>query len=120
MINFLNINGTDVSAYVKALRVGYETLVSSDSGRNANGDTVIDVVNQKAKLYVTFRALEGEEMTEVMAAIEGYVIPVTYLDSKTNTMKTITCYTGTPEPEYYFIHDDRVLYKEMSLNFIQL
>jgi hypothetical protein len=43
------------------------------------------------------------------------------MDSKTNQMKTITCYTGTPEPEYYWIlPDGRVLYKEMSINFIEM
>lgn len=119
-MTYLKLNGIDVSSYVKGLRVGYETLVSSDSGRNANGDTVIDVVNQKAKVYVTFRPMKNNEMAEVMSAINDYVIPVTYLDSKTNTLATITCYHGTPEPEYYFIHDDRVLYKEMNLNFIEL
>lgn len=119
-MTYLELNGVDVSSYVKGLRVGYETLVSSDSGRNANGDTVIDVVNQKAKVYVTFRPMVDDEMAEVMSAINGYVIPVTYLDSKTNTLKTITCYHGTPEPEYYFIHESRVLYKDMNLNFIEL
>lgn len=116
----LKINGTDVSDLVKALRVGYETLVSSDSGRNANGDTVIDVVNQKAKVYVTFRVMEQPDMAKIMTAIQDYVIEVSYLDGKTNTMKTITCYHGTPEPEYYLIHRNRVLFKEMSLNFIEL
>lgn len=31
------------------LKVGYETLVSDSSGRNAAGDTVIDVINKKVK-----------------------------------------------------------------------
>ena len=60
------------------------------------------------------------EMANLLATFENYVINVTYRDSKTNSNKTITCYTGTPEPEYYCILDNRVLYKEMSLNFIQL
>lgn len=119
-MTFLKINGTDVSDLVKGLKVGYETLVSADSGRNANGDTVIDIVNRKAKLYVVFRVMEDNEMARLMGAISDYVVSVTYRDSKTNSNKTITCYTGTPEPEYYFIHNDRVLYKDMSLNFIEL
>jgi hypothetical protein len=114
------INGTDVSDLVKGLRVGYETLVSDNSGRNANGDTVIDIVNTKAKIYVTFRVMEDYEMKKLLSTFESYVIPVTYRDSKSNSNKTITCYTGTPEPEYQFIWDDKVLYKEMSLNFIEL
>ena len=119
-MSYLIINGTDVSDLVKSLKVGYETLVSEGSGRNANGDTVIDVINKKVKVYVTFRPMTDKEMAKLMATFEDYVVNVTYRDVKTNSNKTITCYTGTPEPDYYFIHDNRVLYKEMSLNFIQL
>ena len=119
-MSYLIINGTDVSDLVKSLKVGYETLVSDNSGRNANGDTVIDVINKKVKLQVTFRPMDDTEMANLLASFEDYVINVTYRDVKTNINKTITCYTGTPEPDYYFIHKNRVLYKEMSLNFIEL
>jgi hypothetical protein len=119
-MSYLIINGTDVSDLVKSLKIGYETLVSDNSGRNANGDTVIDVINTKVKIYVGFRPMESAEMDRLLSAIEDYVVDVTYRDVKTNSNKTVTCYTGTPEPDYYFIHDNRVLYKEMSLNFIQL
>lgn len=119
-MSYLIINGTDVSDLVKSLKPCYETLVSDDSGRNANGDTVIDIVNRKVKLQVVFRPMLDTEMAKLLSAIEDYVVSVSYRDSKTNSNKTITCYTGTPEPDYYFIHEDRVLYKEMSLNFVQL
>ena len=119
-MSYLMINGTDVSDLVKGLKVGYETLVSDNSGRNANGDTVVDVINKKVKLQVTFRAMDDTDMAKLLATFENYVIDVTYRDVKTNSNKTITCYTGTPEPDYYFILDNRVFYKEMSLSFIQL
>lgn len=119
-MSYLMINDTDVSDLVKSLKIGYETLVSDNSGRNANGDTVIDVINKKVKVYATFRPMESGDMTKLLSTLSDYVVNVTYRDAKTNSNKTITCYTGTPEPDYYFIHDNRVLYKEMSLNFIQL
>ena len=119
-MSYLMIGSTDVSDLVNGLKIGYETLVSDNSGRNANGDTVIDVINKKVKLYVNFRPMESTDMARLLSAIDGYVVNVTYRDSKTNTNKTITCYCGTPEPDYYFIHENRVLYKEMSLNFIEL
>ena len=119
-MSYLIVNNVDVSDLVRSMKVGYETLVSDNSGRNANGDTVIDVINKKVKLQIVFRPMESDDMAKLLAAIESYVIDVTYRDSKTNSNKTITCYTGTPEPDYYFIHDNRVLYKELSLNFIQL
>lgn len=119
-MSYLMIGATDVSDLVKSLKVGYETLVSDNSGRNANGDTVIDVINKKVKLYVTFRPMDSSEMARLLGSIEDYVVNVTYRDSKSNSNKTISCYTGTPEPDYYFILDNRVFYKEMNLNFIEL
>ena len=119
-MSYLNINGTDVSHLVKNLKVGYETLVADNSGRNANGDTVLDIINRKVKLYVTFRPMDDSDMSHLLASFADYVIPVSYRDSKSNTINTITCYTGTPEPEYYWILNNQVLYKEMQLNFIEM
>lgn len=119
-MSYLKINGTDVSQLVSGLKIGYETLVAENSGRNANGDTVLDVINHKIKLYITFRPMDDLEMKRLLATFEDYVIDVTFRDSKTNADKTITCYTGTPEPEYYFILDNRVFYKSFNLNFIEL
>lgn len=119
-MSYLIINGTDVSSLVKGLKVGYETLVSEDSGRNAAGDTVLDIINRKVKLYVTFRPMDGADMSRLLSAIGPYVVSVSYRDSKTNTNRTITCYHGTPEPEYYWILGNQVLYKEFSFNFIEM
>lgn len=117
---YFKINSTDFSSYVSGLKVGYETLVSDNSGRNAAGDTVIDVVNRKTKLYVTLRHTTKAEMTKFLTAIDDYVVSASFLDPITNQLKTITAYTGTPEPEYYTIQGDNVIYKPLSLNFIQL
>ena len=114
----LSINGHDVSHLVSGLKVGYETLVSEDSGRNAAGDTVLDVINRKIKLYVSFRPMFSEDMVGLLGSINDYVVNASFLDPKTNTIKTITCYTGTPEPEYYSV--SQLLYKAFDLNFIEL
>ena len=44
---YFKINNTDFSHLVSSLKVGYETLVSDNSGRNAAGNTVIDIINRK-------------------------------------------------------------------------
>lgn len=119
-MSYLKVNGTDISHLVQGMKIGYETLVADGSGRNANGDTVLDIINKKVKVYVTFRPMDGDSMRTLMSAIEPYVVDVQFLDSKTNTMKTANCYTGTPTPEYYWIHNGNVLYKSFELNFIEL
>lgn len=116
---YFKINGTDFSHLVSSMKVGFETLVSSDTGRNANGDTVIDIVNRKIKVYVGFRHMTDTEMNGLLAAIADYVVNVSFLDPKTGTLTTINTYTGTPEPEYYTI-SDKTIFKPMSLNFIEL
>ena len=119
-MSYLTINGYDASSLVKGLKVGYETLVSEDSGRNAAGDTVLDIINRKVKLYVTFRPMDGSDMSSLLSAIKPYVINVSYRDSETNSINTIQCYHGTPEPEYYWIHGNNVLYREFGFNFLEL
>lgn len=119
-MSYFKINNKDFSNLVSGLKAGYETLVSDSSGRNANGDSVIDVINRKVKLYVNLRHTLEDEMAAFLNAIEDYVLNVSYLDPKTKTIKTITAYTGTPEPEYYTIQDGSIIYKPMNLNFIEL
>lgn len=119
-MNYFKIGNTDFSFLVAGMKVGYETLVSSDSGRNAAGDTVIDVVNEKKKVYIQFRHMTEEEMNSLLTAIQPYVVNVSFLDPRTKALTTIKAYTGTPEPEYYTIQPGGTIYKPMSLNFIEL
>lgn len=118
-MTYLKINNVDYSSLVSGLKVGYETLVSDNSGRNAAGNTVIDVINRKVKIYVTLRHTTQEEMKSFLTAIKDYVVNVTYLNPETKALSTVNAYTGTPEPEYYTI-SDKTIYKPMSLNFIEL
>lgn len=119
-MQYFKINDQDFSSLVNSLKIGYETLVSDNSGRNANGDTVIDVINLKHKVYVGLRYTTQEEMEAFLGAINDYVVSCSYLDPKTNAIKTITAYTGTPEPEFLTIQDGKILYKPMTINFIEL
>ena len=117
---YLKINNQDFSSIVSGLKVGFETLVSDKSGRNAAGNTVVDVINHKTKVYVTFRHTFENEMEQLLESIAGYVVNVTFLNPKTNELTTIKAYTGTPEPQYYTIQPGNVIYKPMNLNFIEL
>ena len=117
---YFTINGVDYSHLVSGLKVGFETLVSEGSGRNAAGNTVIDVINRKYKVYVELRHTTGAEMAAFLKAIQDYVVTIGFLSPKTNSMISITAYTGTPEPEYYTIQPTHTIYKPLSLNFIEL
>lgn len=118
-MTYFKIGSADFSSLVSGLKVGYETLVSDNSGRNAAGNTTIDIINKKIKVYVTLRHTTQEEMKSFLSAIANYVVNIQFLDPTTNALKTIQVYTGTPEPEYYTL-SNRTIYKPMSLNFIEL
>ena len=121
---YLKVNNQDFSHIVSGLKVGKETLVSDESGRNAAGNTVIDVINTKYKVYVTLRHTFSEEMDAFLNAIRNYVVEVEFLNPFTSEFDTNTAYTGTPEPEYYTIQTSstatKIIYKPMSINFIEL
>lgn len=117
---YFKINDVDFSHLVSELKVGYETLVSDKSGRNAAGNNVIDVINRKIKVYLTLRHTTGEEMKAFLNAVKPFVVNITFLNPETNTLTTINTNIGTPEPEYYTIQPKMVIYKPMSLNFIEL
>ena len=117
---YFKINDRDFSDLISGLKVGYETLVSDKSGRNAAGNTTIDVINRKIKVYTSLRHTTQEEMNNFLNAIRGYVVNVTFLNPETKALTTITAYTGTPEPEYYTIQPTHTIYKPMQLNFIEL
>lgn len=116
---YFKINNKDFSDCVSNLKVGYETLVSDSSGRNANGDMVIDKQGMKRKVYITFRHTTNDEMKEILEAINDYVVEVSFLNPLTQQLTTITTYTGTPEPDYLTI-SNKTIFKPMSLNFIEL
>ena len=117
---YFKINDIDFSSYVSSLKVGYEVLVSDNSGRNAAGDTVIDIVNRKYKIYVGFRHTTGDEMKSLLDAIKDYVVSVGFRNPKNGDITTISAYIGTPEPDYYTIQGNTVIYKPLNLNFIEL
>jgi hypothetical protein len=117
---YFKINNVDYSNLVSGLKVAFETLVSDNSGRNAAGDTVVDVINRKIKLSVTLRHTTKDEMTSFLMAIKDYVVNASFLNPETNSLKTISAYTGTPEPEYYTIQNNTVIYKPMNISFIEL
>lgn len=119
MTQYLKINDTDFSDLVSGLKVGYETLVSDKSGRNAAGNMTIDIINRKIKVYVTLRHTTDAEMKSFLAAVKPFVVNVTFLNPETRALVTINANIGTPEPEYYTI-SDKTIYKPMSLNFIEL
>lgn len=119
-MTILKIGDVDFSHLINTYKVGYNVLLSDKSGRNAKGNTTIDIINRKTKIECGFIPMNSDELKSLLAAIEPYAVDVTYLDSKTNTEKTMKAYCSTAEPEYYRTIDGNILTKPMNINFIEL
>lgn len=120
-MTYFKIGDTDFSNLVSSLKCGFEVLLSEDSGRNASGDNVVDIVNRKDKIYVTTRPMNEDEMASFLTAVQPFVVYISYMNPRTKTIKSnVRCYIGTPEPEFYTIQNGKILYKPLQLNFIEM
>ena len=92
--------------------------------RNAQGDLLIDEITLKLKLVVNWSTLSGGMANRLMAALRNNRIGLlSYFDISTNSMQTINVYYGAGAAVSYFLFDDdlsRQLYKDVSVNFIQI
>lgn len=91
------IGEIDFSDIVESQTISYNVLLSEKSGRTARGNNVVDIINRKIKLTVNFMPMNSIRMKQFLTAVEPYVINVTFWDAKTDALKTINIYTGTPE-----------------------
>lgn len=120
-MTYFKIGDTDFSNLVSGMRCGFEVLLSENSGRNASGNIVVDIVNRKDKIYLTTKYLTEDEMFSFLSAISSFVVKISYYNPRTKTIKNdVECYIGTPEPEFYTLQDNKVIYKPLQLNFIEL
>ena len=120
MTQILVVNGVDFSAYVSELTYEPQVLLSEDSGRNARGDNVVDIINRKDKITCQFIPMGQTAMASLLEAIEDYVFDVKFLHPRTNAMKTIRAYVGPAQVSLFRVYVARNAYRETSLSFIEM
>lgn len=109
-----------MSDLLSGYKVSYETLLSSKSGRNARGNNTVEIINRKYKISCSFGPMTQAQIQSFLSAVQAYVLTVQFFEPRSGTMKTIRAYTGTPEPETYYVDSFGTMYKPFSLNFIEL
>lgn len=100
MSEHLIINGVNLKT-PKSFSVGIQSIDSSSSGRNANGDMVRDVIAQKVKLEVEWGPLNAVDMGEILRNIDSAFFTVRYFDPKEAGMLTKTFYAGDRSSPVY-------------------
>ena len=116
------VEGTDFSDVVQSYTVGYQVLLSEKSGRTARGNNVVDIINRKTTVGVSFLPMEAARLQALLAAVEPYVVDITYWDAKADALKTIEAYIGTPEVEALRLEAaaGRRRYGAFTLSFIEM
>lgn len=116
------IGSADFTDVVQTYTTGYEVLLSEKSGRTARGNNVVDIVNRKTKLSVTFTGMDAGRMQALLTAVQPYVVDVTYWDAKADALKTIEAYIGTPEVAALRLLPAPALrrYDSFTLSFIEM
>jgi hypothetical protein len=73
---------------------GVSIMDLSKAERNANGTMIIERIATKRKLELSYNYLTGASLSVILNAIDSVFFDVTYLDPKTNGMRTGSFYCG--------------------------
>lgn len=115
---YFKIGETDFSMYVNELKV--IKTANYNAQTNANGDTVVDYINQKKQIEVGIIPLNDAVMVDLQAAINAFNVSISFRNPDTNLLETINCIIPENEVEYYTIQAGNVSYKAFTLTFTEL
>lgn len=89
--------------------------------RNSKGDMQIDLINKKYKLELSWNALEQDDMTALLNALEDNVtFQVEFIDPKTGKPKTATFYKGDRYMGMMDFIDGVARWKDIKVNLIEV
>ena len=123
MRNYFMI-GDDInySNYVSELKV--HEIRHYTEQTNAAGNKVVDYINSKREIEVTFIPMSGDEALVLFDDMGGYNngfnVPIKFFNPKTNEIATANCILPDTNIEYYTIRTDKTILKAFTLRFIEL
>ena len=116
---YFSINGIDFSDYVNELKVS--TVANYSAQTNAAGNTVVDYINSKKNVEVGLIPMDEADMQTLLSSLGELSVAISFLNPETNTVsENVNCICGNKDVEYYFIQEDRILYKPFKLKFVEL
>lgn len=91
-MDLLKIDGWTVDPLPSELNGEWQPVV--DAGRNANGDVIGDLINTKRKLELKWAVMTPAQMVTLQSYTSNFFASVTWIDTETNALSTITCYVS--------------------------
>lgn len=117
-MSYFMIGSNDYSAYTNVLNVNKTSNYNAQT--NANGDTVVDYINSKRTIEVGIIPLNDTVMAKLQADIDTFSVSISFRNPKTNALETINCIIPEDNVEYYTIQKNKVMYKALTLSFVEL
>ena len=123
-LTFVKVNGKDLSNYLATgSKVGWYD-VSKNSGRevtNANGDMILNVINDKYRLDLVTRPMTDDEVVDFFSTIrQAPTMTVEFLNPFTKSMHTISCYRGDRSVEWQQPYGGSILFAKVSQALIEM
>lgn len=117
-MNYFKIDGAEFSYLVSGLKVGYKKNYNAQT--NAAGNTVVDLINIKRVLEVSFIPMDDIKMQTLLSALTAFTLNIRYRDPESGAFEDISCFFATNEIDYYTIQQNKINYKGFSLTFEEL
>ncbi len=116
----LKINGVAVKP-PQEFSVGLQDIHADSSGRNANGDMVIDIIAAKVKIELKWGPLSDIEISTILKSIDSPFFSIEYPDPKVGGQITKTFYKGDRTTPSYSWNDKfkQVKWNGLVVNFIE-
>ena len=103
-MNYLSINGFNISEYIKSLDMTHEPVWSTNAGRTLDATFVGDIVARKWTLKVSTRPLTQQESAKINKLIKSSpFLQVSFIpnDSEDDSLKKISAYSSKPSTNVY-------------------
>ena len=117
-MSYFKIGNNDFSNIVSDLKVNESTTYTSQT--NANGDSVVDLINKKRTIEVGIIPLTNAQMINLQTEIDAFNVSISFTNPKTGALESINCIIPTNNVEYYTIQANKVMFKAFKLKFIEL
>lgn len=92
----------------------------SEATRVASGKIVIDRIDTKVKLTMSWNYITKEDLAEFLTLIEVVTFQVTYHDPRTDSFQTREFYVGDRKMGMFRYKDGVPVWKSVSFNFIEV
>lgn len=117
-MEYFKVNNIDYSQYVSGLKITKTRNFNAQT--NAAGNTVIDYINSKRTIAVSFIAADRKQMNFIQTAIKDEMVNLSFLNPDTNLLETIAAFLPSNEVEYYTIQQNKTIFKAFTLTFTEL